>query len=115
MEPLYSDHHWGTKFSPLSYRGVALSQGLICTKRVHLGLSEVTFIDASGVAFKRGSSVVPCIKIVAKAMAGNEASIHVYACIHTCRQGCTSLNYAEVASSVTKDFTGKKRAGVAFG
>ena len=27
------------------YRGVALSQGLICTKRVYLGLSEVVFIE----------------------------------------------------------------------
>ena len=25
--------------------GVALSQGLICTKRVHLGLSKVAFIE----------------------------------------------------------------------
>ena len=27
------------------YKGVALSQGLIYTKRVHLGLSKVTFIE----------------------------------------------------------------------
>ena len=33
--------HWGMKLN----RGVALSQGVICTKRVHLGLSEVAFIE----------------------------------------------------------------------
>ena len=27
------------------YRGLALSQGLICTKRVHLGHSKVAFIE----------------------------------------------------------------------
>ena len=44
---------------------MALSQGLICTKRVHLGLSEVAFILytesgvlTSGVAFVRGSTVI---------------------------------------------------------
>ena len=29
---------------PMQERGAALSQGLICNKRVHLGLSEVAFI-----------------------------------------------------------------------
>ena len=44
VEPLYSGHHWGMKFAP--YRGapVALSQGSICSKRVHLGLSKVASI-----------------------------------------------------------------------
>ena len=39
------------------YRGVALFQGLICTKRVHLGLSEVAGCPHSGVTFKRGSTI----------------------------------------------------------
>ena len=30
VEPIYSGHHWGMKL----YRGVALSQGLICTKKL---------------------------------------------------------------------------------
>ena len=51
MEPLYSGHNWGMRFCPLKcvcYRGVALSQGLICTKKSVL---------TSGVAFMRGSTV----------------------------------------------------------
>ena len=44
VEPLYSGRHWGMRFCPLN-EGVALSQGLICTKRVHLGLSKVAFIE----------------------------------------------------------------------
>ena len=43
VELLYSGHHWGQNF--VLYRGVALSQGLICTTRVYLGLSEVAFIE----------------------------------------------------------------------
>ena len=35
---------------------MALSQGLIHTKGVYLGLSEVTFIE--GVSFMRGSTVI---------------------------------------------------------
>lgn len=31
------------------------------------------------------------------------------------RKGCTALNYAEVAVAVTKDFTGKKHLGIAYG
>ena len=50
VEPLYSGHHWGAKFCP--YTGVALSRGLICTKRVYLGLSEAG-LDR-GVASCRG-------------------------------------------------------------
>ena len=52
VEPLHSGHHWGMN----RYRGVALSQGLICTNRVHLGLSEVGVLT-SGVTFRRGSTV----------------------------------------------------------
>ena len=39
---------------------VALSQGLICTKRVHLGLSKAAFIltFTSGVAFMKGSTLL---------------------------------------------------------
>ena len=44
MEPLYSGHHQGMKICP-SIEGVALSQELICTIRVHLGLGDVTFIE----------------------------------------------------------------------
>ena len=36
VEPLYSGHHIGEQNFVL-YRGVVLSQGLMCTKRVHLG------------------------------------------------------------------------------
>ena len=51
------------------YRGVALSQGLICSKRVHLGLSKAAFIEGvsshqgwpSGVAFTRVSTVVQSV------------------------------------------------------
>ena len=43
VEPLYSGYRWGRNL--VLYRGLALSQGLICTKRVHLGVSEVTFIE----------------------------------------------------------------------
>ncbi len=53
-EPLYNSHPWGMKFWPL-YRGVALSQGWICTNRAHLGHNEVSLIE--GVAFMRGSTV----------------------------------------------------------
>ena len=38
---LYCGYHWEI----ILYRGVAISQGMICTKRVHLGLREVTFIE----------------------------------------------------------------------
>ena len=38
VEPLYSGHHWGMNFF---FKEVTLSQGLICTKIVHLGLGEV--------------------------------------------------------------------------
>lgn len=31
------------------------------------------------------------------------------------RKSCNSLNYAEVVIAITRDFTGKKRVGVAFG
>ena len=56
VELLYSGHHWGMKFG--LYRGVALSQELICTKKVHLGLSEVALGGLmSGVAFMRGSTI----------------------------------------------------------
>ena len=41
VEPLYNSHHWGMKF----YRGVALSQGWICTNRAHLGHNEVSLIE----------------------------------------------------------------------
>ena len=44
MELLYSGHHLGDEI--LSFiEGVALSQGLICTKRVYMGLSKVGFIE----------------------------------------------------------------------
>ena len=58
-EPLYSGHHCSNEI--LSFiEGVALPQGLICTKRVYLGLSEVAFIKGvltPGVAFVGGSTV----------------------------------------------------------
>ena len=57
IEPLYSGHHWGVKFCPLIYRGVALSQELICTERVHLG-GLYKGCPHIRVAFMRGSTVL---------------------------------------------------------
>ena len=46
MEPLYNGHPVGNEIFVFGGGGVAaLSQGLICTKRVHLGLSKVAFIE----------------------------------------------------------------------
>ena len=47
VEPLCSGHHWGTEIILSFIEGcMALSQGLFsCTKRVHLGLCKVAFID----------------------------------------------------------------------
>ena len=42
-EPLYSGHHGGNEI--LSLIEGSLIEGLICTKRVHLGLSKVAFIE----------------------------------------------------------------------
>ena len=50
----------------MKFRGVALSQGLICTKTLHLGLGKVVFIEGCpsvrgglyrGVSFMGGSAV----------------------------------------------------------
>ena len=55
VAPLYSGHHWGMKFLSFIEEWPYLR-----TKRVHLGLSKVAFIEGcphvggGGVAFKRG-------------------------------------------------------------